>query len=178
MGTWRQWLCNVDWLIIAINFLYCKQECTAPFSFTCMLISHVLVFSTVPITFFYCMSFFLSFSFFLSLFLNFCEKFNKCSSVLRFLCFYRKLCRNFIYLWIRDYPFLLPCSKCFTFWSFLYNCNFSEHSGFVITPAVISNELCVFPHSVLWVSSASDSKHHFFFLMELNHLSYSVFTMR
>ena len=110
--------------------------------------------------------FYVIFSIFLSFFLNFCEKFNKCiicSSVLRILYFYKKLWRNFIYLWIKDYPFLLPFSKCFTFWSFLYHCNFSEHSCFIIIPAVTSNELCVFPHSILRVSSASYSKHLFFF---------------
>ena len=127
--------------------------------------SDVHVFTTIPITFVY------SFSFSLSFFLNFFRFLilHNCSSVLWFLYLWG---RNCICLWIKYYTFLLPCLMLFTFWSFLYLCNTSEHSGFIITPAVTSNKLCIFPYSVLWVSSNSDSKYHFFFLTELSGWSY------
>jgi len=94
-----------------------------------------------------------------------------------FSIFTKMLWRNCICLWIKDYPFSLSCLKCFTFWSFLYLCNTSEHSGSIITPAVTSNEVCIFPDSALWVSRASDRKNTNFFPNRINSGLYNVHVM-
>jgi len=115
-----------------------------------------------------------NFFFLLFVFLNFLHclihaQMQQCFVI--FLFFAKFLWRNCICLWNKDYPFLLLCFKCFTFWSFLYICNSSQHNGFIITPAVTSNELCIFSHSVLWFSSASDrKKKHLFFPNGINSL--------